>query len=85
LSQQVQTAAENGIDIPAHAVETLAVAFGLEEDEVREHGQRLGRDNVAEMGPQLVAEFSVDSEMVLNVLVDLATTMLGDNLLVTMK
>jgi hypothetical protein len=59
--------------------------FSLEEDDVQEHLQRLGEGNQAEIGPQLVAEFSVGSEMVLNDLYDLATTMQADNLMVTVK
>jgi hypothetical protein len=80
-----QTAVAEGTPIPAKAIDKLAMDFSLEEDDVQEHLQRLGEGNQAEIGPQLVAEFSVGSEMVLNDLYDLATTMQADNLLVTVK
>jgi len=66
-------------------IESLALAFGMEEDEVKEHWQRLGAGTAAAAAQSLVAEFRVEQAQVLNDLYDLAATMQAEKLLVVVE
>ncbi|MCB8946194.1 MAG: PqqD family protein [Ardenticatenaceae bacterium] len=74
-----------GTAISASALEDLAMTYGLEEDDVREHGQLLMQAGAESAAAQLVADFSVQAETVLSDLLDLVATMQRDNLIITVK
>ena len=65
-------------------IDDLALEYGLEDDEVREHVQMFATQG-AEAAAELTAVFTVTPETVLHDLADLVATMQHDNLVVVVK
>ncbi|MCA9999064.1 MAG: PqqD family protein [Anaerolineales bacterium] len=66
-------------------VESLALDYGMEEDDVREHLLMFTEQEAEEAAAELMAAFVVSGETVLEDLVDLVAVMQRDNLVVAVK